>query len=255
MPAQNCEAVVLENSMQAADIYLLKAGLPAGAAAPRAGQFYMLRCWGPDEAPLLSRPISVHEYDGEKRTVSFLYQVKGRGTRRLAALEPGSALALTGPAGNGFLLEGATAVVVGGGIGTAPLLQLAKDLARAGVVTDAILGFRDEPYRVEAFRAVCRHVEVATDTGSVGHKGFVTDLLVPGHYDTVYICGPEVMMEKAARMALGAGVRTYVSKEAKMACGLGACLGCTCRTGEGAPVSVCKDGPVFEGGVFYGSGT
>ena len=77
-------------------------------------------------------------------------------------------------------------------------------------------------------------------------KGFVTDLLAPERYDTVYICGPEVMMEKAANMALAKGVRTYVSKEAKMACGLGACLGCTCRDKAGQPVSVCKDGPVFD---------
>lgn len=252
MHAQNCEAVVLHNSRQAGDIYLLTAGLPAGAAMPKSGQFYMLRAWAEDEPPLLSRPISVHDADEAVRTVSFLYQVKGRGTQRLAALEEGGALALTGPAGNGFAPQGPRAVLVGGGIGTAPLLLLAKELRAAGAQVDAILGFRDEPYRVEAFAAVCRRVQVATDTGSAGHKGFVTDLLIPEQYDTAYVCGPEIMMEKAAKMALAKGVRTYVSKEAKMACGLGACLGCTCQSGAGAPVSVCKDGPVFEGSVFYG---
>ncbi len=251
MPAQNFEARVLRNERQADGIFLMEVSLPDGARLPRAGQFYMLRAWKADEAPLLSRPISVFCCDPERRSVSFLYQVKGTGTEKLAALAPGGCLQLTGPAGNGFLLEGTTAVVVGGGIGTAPLYQLARELNEAGVVVDAILGYRDEPYCVEAFERVCRRVLVATDTGSVGHKGFVTDLLAPEHYDTVYICGPEVMMEKAARMALAKGVRTYVSKEAKMACGLGACLGCTCRSKQGG-VSVCKDGPVFEGSVFYG---
>ena len=251
MPAQNFEALVLENRPLAEDIVLMTVQLPTTAAPCRAGQFYMLRAWGADEAPLLSRPISVHRFDAADRLVQFLYQVKGTGTQKLAALAAGDTLALTGPAGNGFAPEGKAAVLVGGGIGTAPLYQLARELAAAGVAVDAVLGFRDEPYRVEAFEQVCRRVSVATDTGRVGHKGFVTDLLRPADYDAVYICGPEVMMEKAARMALAAGVRTYVSKEAKMACGLGACLGCTCRAKNGG-VSVCKDGPVFEGSVFYG---
>ena len=85
----------------------------------------------------------------------------------------------------------------------------------------------------------------------MGHHGFVTDLLDPEQFDVVYTCGPEIMMEKVARMCLAKGVRVYVSKEAKMACGLGACLGCTCKSKNGG-VSVCKDGPVFEGSVFYG---
>lgn len=251
MHAQNFEARVLKNEPRAADVWLLEMALPEEAALPKAGQFYMLRAWGQDEAPLLSRPISVFACQRERRSVGFLYQVKGRGTAQLAKLAAGDALRLTGPAGNGFVLEGDTAVLVGGGIGTAPLFQLARELRAAGVVVDAILGYRDEPYCVEAFEKVCRKVSVATDTGRVGHKGFVTDLLTPGAYDTVYICGPEVMMEKAAKMALAAGVRVYVSKEAKMACGIGACLGCRCKAKNGG-VSVCKDGPVFEGSVFYG---
>ncbi len=251
MRAQNFEAKVLSNAACAADIMLMDVQLPEGAKLPKAGQFYMLRAWAADEAPLLSRPISVFSCDKDARTVSFLYQVKGIGTKKLAERKDGDALMLTGPAGNGFLLEGTTAVVVGGGIGTAPLYQLAKELKEAGVIVDAILGYRDEPYCVAQFESVCRRVSVATDTGSVGHKGFVTDLLIPEHYDTVYICGSEIMMEKAAKMALEKGVRTYVSKEAKMACGVGACLGCTCKAKEGG-VSVCKDGPVFEGSVFYG---
>lgn len=251
MPAQNFEALVLENRPLTDDVVLMTVQTPAHAHPCKAGQFYMLRAWGADEAPLLSRPISVHRFDEDEHLLQFLYQVKGVGTEKLAAVAAGGTLLLTGPAGNGFPLAGGAALLVGGGIGTAPLYQLARELAAAGAQVDAVLGYRDEPYRLEAFAQVCRRVQVATDTGRAGHKGFVTDLMDPGAYDTVYVCGPEVMMEKAARLALAAGVRTYVSKEAKMACGLGACLGCTCASKNGG-VSVCKDGPVFEGSVFYG---
>ena len=251
MRAANCEVVVLRNEKQAENILLLTALWDASTPAPKAGQFYMLRAWGADEAPLLSRPISLHSFDPELREISFLYEVKGTGTEKLAALGTGDHLQLTGPAGNGFPIEGKKVALAGGGIGTAPLLQLAKELKNAGAEVPFFAGFRDEPYRLAAFAAVCDNVQIATDTGRVGHHGFVTDLLDPEQFDVVYTCGPEIMMEKVARMCLAKGVRVYVSKEAKMACGLGACLGCTCKSKNGG-VSVCKDGPVFEGSVFYG---
>ena len=238
MPVQNCEAVVLANERQAQDICLLTAGLPAGAAAPRAGQFYMLRSWGADEAPLLSRPISVHAYDAGARTVSFLYQVKGTGTRRLAALEPGSALALTGPAGNGFptgQIQGKVAVV-SGGIGIAPLLLTVKALS--GCAVTLCCGFRDKSYGLDAFPPYVQEIRVATDSGKEGHKGFVTDLLDPADF------------EKLARDCIAKQVVCYVSMERHMACGVGACLGCTHHTAHGAKC-VCKDGPVFRGEELY----
>ncbi|WP_367925491.1 dihydroorotate dehydrogenase electron transfer subunit [uncultured Ruthenibacterium sp.] len=251
MRAANCEVVVLRNEPQAQNIYLLTALWDAATPAPKAGQFYMLRAWAADEAPILSRPISLHSFDESLREVSFLYEVKGQGTEKLAALGTGDRLQLTGPAGNGFPIEGKKVALAGGGIGTAPLLQLAKELKNSGAEVHFFAGFRDEPYRLAAFASVCDNVQIATDTGRVGHHGFVTDLLEPEQFDVVYTCGPEIMMEKVARMCLAKGVRVYVSKEAKMACGLGACLGCTCKSKNGG-VSVCKDGPVFEGSVFYG---
>ena len=172
----------------------------------------------------------------------------------MAALRPGDTVALTGPSGRGFPVDGTlggAVALVGGGIGTAPLLQLAAELAAQGVDVDLYAGFRDEPYRVDAFSAACRSVHIATDSGRHGHHGFVTDLLDPAKYTVVCTCGPEIMMEKVAKMCLRAGVRVYVSREAKMACGVGACLGCTCKSKNGG-VSVCKDGPVFEGSVLYG---
>ena len=153
-----------------------------------------------------------------------------------------------------------SAILQNGGVGAALSIEGAEafdcdpgrleELAAQGVDVDLYAGFRDEPYRVDAFSAACRSVHIATDSGRHGHHGFVTDLLDPAKYTAVCTCGPEIMMEKVAKMCLRAGVRVYVSREAKMACGVGACLGCTCKSKNGG-VSVCKDGPVFEGSVLY----
>ncbi|MEG1270645.1 MAG: dihydroorotate dehydrogenase electron transfer subunit [Ruthenibacterium sp.] len=252
MPAANFNTTVLENTALGDSIFLLRAAYNALAPAPCAGQFFMLRAWKADEAPLLSRPISVHDYDAKTGVITFLYERRGIGTEKIAALKAGDLLQLTGPAGNGFPLAacGKKVALVGGGIGIAPLYLLAKALAEKGVTVDYYAGFRDIPYRMDAFSAVCSSVSVATDSGKAGHKGFVTELFAPENYDTVYTCGPEIMMQKVAKMCLQKGTAVYVSKEAKMACGIGACLGCTCKSKNGG-VSVCKDGPVFEGSLFY----
>ncbi len=253
MPAANFNATVLSNTSLGDNIFLLTVKNGQNASAPKAGQFYMLRAWKADEAPILSRPISLHFYDAATETIGFLYEQKGIGTEKIAALKAGESLQLTGPSGNGFPLEklSGTVAVVGGGIGIAPLLGLAQSLAAQGATVDFYAGFRDKSYQLDAFRAVCRNVYVATNSGSEGHKGFVTDLLEPQKYTAVCTCGPEIMMEKTAKMTLRAGVVAYVSKEAKMACGVGACLGCTCKKTDGGRASVCKNGPVFEGSAVY----
>ena len=184
----------------------------------------------------------------ERKEISFLYEVRGTGTQKLAALRPGDTVALTGPSGRGFPVDGTlggAVALVGGGIGTAPLLQLAAELAAQGVDVDLYAGFRDEPYRVDAFSAACRSVHIATDSGRHGHHGFVTDLLDPAKYTAVCTCGPEIMMEKLAKSCIAKKVSCYVSMERHMACGVGACLGCTCKTAHGAKC-VCKEGPVFR---------
>ena len=196
---------------------------------PHAGQFYMLRAWAADATPILSRPISVDDFDNQTGALTFLYQVKGEGTRKLAAL----------PASHKRI------AVVGGGIGTAPLLLLCKELCRAGVRPDLYVGFRDASYGMESFVPWCHTIHLATDSGSEGHHGLVTDLLDVRNYDIVLTCGPMVMMRGVAKLCADAGVPCLASLEKKMACGLGACLGCTCHTKIG-PVTVCKDGPVFN---------
>ena len=251
MSATNCKVGVLAQETLAADIRRLTVAWtdPRPEYRPRAGQFFMLRSWSAAETPVLSRPISVHDADAEAGTLTFLYQVKGEGTRKLAALRPGDTLSLTGPCGNGFDTAAAAAAgrvaVVGGGIGVAPLLLLCKQLCRAGVRPDLYVGFRDEPYGMESFVPWCHTIYLATDSGAHGHHGLVTDLLDAANYDVVLTCGPMVMRRGVAKLCAAAGTPCLASLEKKMACGLGACLGCTCHTKVG-PRTVCKDGPVFK---------
>ena len=249
MSAISCELTVLEQTAPAADIRRLAVQWQDRSHEPHAGQFYMLRAWAADATPLLSRPISVHDFDERTGALTFLYQVKGEGTQKLAALKAGDTLTVTGPCGNGFdaaaLAKAGKIAVVGGGIGTAPLLLLCKALARAGARPDLYVGFRDEPYGLEVFVPCCASINLSTDSGVQGHHGLVTDLLNPADYSLVLTCGPMVMMRGVAKLCAAAEVRCLASLEGTMACGLGACLGCTCHTKVG-PKTVCKDGPVFD---------
>ena len=251
MRAACCEATVLSHEVIAADIRLLRALWPDREHLPHAGQFFTLRAWGADEAPFLSRPISVHKWEPETQTIEFLYQVIGEGTHKLAALKKGDTFQLTGPMGNGFDIPALAGqyrkiAVVGGGIGTAPMYQVTHELAAAGVRPDVFFGFRDAPYCMEEYRSIANLVKVSTDTGAVGFHGFVTQLYDPADYDAVLVCGPTVMMKNAARLCAEKGTPCFVSLEKKMACGIGACLGCTCETRGGEGKSVCKNGPVFD---------
>ena len=123
---------------------------------------------------------------------------------------------------------------------------LIRELAAAGVKPDVFFGFRDAPYCMEEYREIANLVKVSTDTGAVGFHGFVTQLYDPADYDVVLVCGPTVMMKNAARLCAEKGTPCFVSMEKKMACGIGACLGCTCETKGGEGKSVCKNGPVFD---------
>lgn len=208
------------------------------------GQFYMLKTYG---ETLLPRPISVSERDDN--TITFLYAVVGTGTKDFSKLKAGDYIDLTGPLGNGFKTEGLGKVaLVTGGIGIAPMLEVAKDIKRINKenIIDLYAGFREDIYLVEDMRKYLDKVNISTDTGKHGHKGFVTDMLKVEDYDTILCCGPEIMMNKVVNMCREKNVKVYVSMEKHMACGVGACLGCTCKTKEGNK-RTCKDGPVFDG--------
>ena len=213
------------------------------ASAGDPGQFYLVRCW--EREPLLSRPLSVH--DVGPGTVSFLYQVRGRGTELLARLAAGDTCMITGPLGNGFHIGdprgGKKVAVVTGGIGIAPALHLVRSLAGNDVTV--IAGFRHEVYAVDPFRLYGTSVRIATEDGCEGTRGFCTDVFTAADFDAVFTCGPMPMMARVAAMCATAGVPCQASLEARMACGVGACLVCSCATVSGNR-RVCADGPVFD---------
>jgi len=231
---------VSENVQVSKDIYKLTI---EGSFIANPGQFYMLRCW--ENEPLLSRPISIHEINGG--SITFLYEVKGNGTKFLSMLKSGDTLNMLGPLGNGFDIENikGKVAIVAGGIGIAAMLYTAKTLK--GREIDLYAGFRDDVYIVDNFKDYTSNIYITTDSGRAGHKGFITDIFNPEGYSVVLCCGPEIMMEKVVKKCLESDIQIYVSMENIMACGVGACLVCTCKT-DGGNKRVCKDGPVFSGG-------
>lgn len=206
----------------------------------RPGQFYMVKGWS-ELDPFLPRPISIA--DMEEGKIKFLYEVRGRGTHIISKLKKGDSLSVLGPLGNTFELEEKRKVaLISGGIGIAPMLYLARNLSAK---VDIYSGFRSTPYFIGKIKDYVENTIISTEDGSYGHKGFVTELFNPEEYDLVYTCGPTPMMNAVIEMCRGK-VPVYVSMESRMACGIGACLGCTVETVRGME-RVCKEGPVFKG--------
>ncbi|MEG0004218.1 MAG: dihydroorotate dehydrogenase electron transfer subunit [Clostridium sp.] len=238
MPLSYNKSKVISNKHIVDNIYVMEVDIKADV---KPGQFYMLRGWGCE--PILPRPISINDYkDG---VLSFLYMVVGSGTEYFKNLETGDKIELLGPLGNGFpmdRLKGKVAVVAGG-IGIAPMVHTLKEMSAEKV--DIYAGFANNSYGLEEMEDLASKVDIATVTGNEGHKGFCTDNFNPGDYDVVISCGPEAMMKKVASMCNDADVECYVSMENHMACGIGACLVCTCKTKNGNK-RACKEGPVFS---------
>ena len=218
-----------------------------GGPTPRPGQFYMLAAgerWGGGEAerPFLPRAFSFLR--AGEGGLEFLLEDVGPGTHRLAELQPGDGLWLTGPLGIGFARpeDGRAPVLVGGGIGIVPLAGWQDEVGGP-----ALLGFRSAHHAEAA--ALLADADVATDDGSVGHRGPVTDLLAealdaePGA--AVYACGPPAMLEVVRALCADRGVPAQLAMESGMACGFGACFGCVVPTREGY-VRLCLDGPVLD---------
>lgn len=204
------------------------------------GQFYMVRGWK-ELDPFLPRPISIA--DLESRKLKLLYEVRGRGTHIISKLRSGDSLSLLGPLGNTFDLKKTGKIaLISGGIGIAPMLYLAKNL---GGEVDIYSGFRSDVYFLDDLKPYIKNTLVSTEDGSIGHKGFVTELFHPEEYDIVYTCGPTPMMKVVIEMCKDI-VPVYLSMESRMACGIGACLGCTVKTIRGME-RVCKEGPIFKG--------
>ncbi len=228
-----------ENAPVARDVFrMVLAGDVSAVTAP--GQFVNLALAG----RYLRRPISVCDCDG--RSVTILYKVVGKGTAQMANMAAGERMDVLTGLGNGFDVSAARGhtLLIGGGIGAAPLYWLARELKARGKKTTAVLGFNSaqDVYYQNEFAALCDRVVIATADGSEGVKGFVTDAMAGLSCDYLYTCGPEPMLKAVFRTSATSGQFSF---EERMGCGFGACMCCSCKTVTGYK-RICRDGPVLE---------
>lgn len=224
------------------------------AAAAKAGQFVSV--YSNDASKLLPRPISLCGIDRKAGTLRLVYRVTGEhtGTEEFSRLQAGDTMKIMGPLGNGFTVEkGRKTFLIGGGIGVPPMLQLAKEMKDAGENFQIVMGYRDAgTFLLDEFKEQGESF-VATEDGSVGTKGNVLDAIRENHLDAdvIYACGPTPMLRALKAYAEEQNMTCYVSMEERMACGIGACLACVCKSTEVDEHSqvknkrVCKEGPVF----------
>ncbi len=241
------EATVLSQRQLATGIYDMWIEAGEEMAGARPGQFVTVYC--EDGARILPRPISLCEIEGTR--IRLVYRTAGAGTREFAQWEAGQRVRLMGPLGNGFPIREESALLIGGGIGIPPLLELAKRLP--GQKT-AVLGYRDQELFLSEEVAPHARVEAATEDGSAGVRGNVLDAIRQKGLEAqvIYACGPAPMLRAVKEYALEKQILCYLSLEERMACGIGACLACVCQSKEVDEHTgvhnkrVCKDGPVFE---------
>ena len=244
------DLTVTENLSLHANYVLIKLTQAEPLPEMQPGQFAEIRIDG-SCTTFLRRPISINFVDREKNEVWFLVQLVGDGTRKLATVKKGDLVNVMLPLGNGFTLlpdSGKKVLLVGGGVGTAPMLYFGKVLAEKGFKPTFLLGARskNDLLQLDGFAAY-GEVFTTTEDGSTGEKGYVTmhSILKERKFDMIYTCGPKPMMVAVARYAKANGIECEVSLENTMACGVGACLCCVEKTDEGH-VCVCKEGPVFN---------
>ena len=242
--------IIADKTAIAREIYSFTISCHEVAAAACPGQFVHIRAKG----YTLRRPISICGIDKEKGTLRIVFEIRGEGTAEIAKLNKGDLIDMLAPLGHGFTVEPSynKIVLIGGGIGTPPMLPLAKAYGDKAV---AISGFRNASAVIlqDDFRKTGAETILCTDDGSAGIHGFVTqplkELAEKGGIDAVYACGPMPMLKGVAAICKENGIFCQISLEERMACGIGACLGCACRTvrnDEEYFAHVCKDGPVFN---------
>ena len=241
-------AKILSNEEVAEKIFRLTVDAPELAENSRAGQFVQVKI---SDDFTLRRPLGIASTSGGK--VKIFYRAVGRGTEILSTRRAGESLNILGALGNGYSNFGGKILLVGGGMGLAPLLCAAEKFS-----ADVLLGGRTKDevtFWQEEFRPHVEKIFITTDDGSYAKKGFVIDLLPEvlsaEKYSAIFTCGPEIMMRGVAKIAAEKNIPCEVSFEKRMACGLGACLSCSIDTLDGRK-KVCKDGPIFDAKkVFY----
>lgn len=248
MAAKKIRAKVMSQSQIGTDVFDLVLLAKEAAELAKPGQFISM--YSNDKSKLLPRPISICGVDKEAGTLRVVYRTVGEGTKEFSAMAAGDTLDVIGPLGNGFSLKDKKAILLGGGIGIPPMLELAKQLE---CEKTAVLGYRDEIFLAEEFEKVLP-TYIASEDGKTGTKGTVIDALRENEItgDIIYACGPTPMLKAIKTYALEHGMEAQLSLEERMACGIGACLACVCKSKEVDSHThvhnkrVCKDGPVFD---------
>lgn len=253
------ESEIIEHLEMAPYTRKLVLDAPELAQSAQPGQFVHVLCGNLGD-PLLRRPFSIHDADPEAGRISLLYEIRGRGTALLAERSAGETLDLLGPLGTGFALPkppGRPVLLVGGGVGVAPLCFLAHRIADAVGCerVSVLIGARTKEMLlcVDRLSRLGCDVRAATDDGTAGHHGFVTELLSQcietSSLPLVYACGPMPMLAVVAGIVKAHGLKCQISTEAKMACGVGACMSCAIKVRSGESfkyVRACDEGPVFD---------
>lgn len=245
------QATVICQDRIATDIYSLWIRTCVAENA-KAGQFVSL--YSENGATLLPRPISICEINNEKDAIRLVYRVVGKGTKEFSQYGPGKKIKVLGPLGNGYTLKDKKAILTAGGIGVPPIVQLAKELKKKyDCEINIVVGYRDELFLLEELKKY-GNVFISTEDGSCGTKGNVLDAIREQNIqgDIIYSCGPMPMLRAIKQFAIEKDIEAQISLEERMACGIGACLGCVCKTKEKDHhthvnnTRICTDGPVFE---------
>lgn len=229
---------IIKNEKIAKDVFLLELNMDTSLIA-RAGQFINIAIDG----FYLRRPISICDY--EKNKITIIYKIMGKATNAISHKKSGETLNIMYPLGNGFNVDKTTknTILVGGGVGVPPLINLAKKMLEQNKNPQVIIGFntRDEIFSINMFKEIGINPIVCTADGSYGERGLVTDIMKKIDFDYVCACGPEPMLRAIGKFEIDG----QFSFEARMGCGFGGCMGCSCETKYGYK-RICKDGPVLE---------
>ncbi|TCS84383.1 dihydroorotate dehydrogenase electron transfer subunit [Tepidibacillus fermentans] len=249
-------ATVLRNEPLKERVYRMEVKVEDSLSLVQPGQFYYIHV-NDSTAPLLRRPISIHDVDLNNQQLTFIYRVEGEGTKRLCQKKPGDLIDLLGPLGNGFsdpkLQDKRKVVLIGGGIGIPPLYYLGKHLIEKEFQVTSLLGFqsKQESFLIDEFLSL-GETRIATIDGSLGIKGTVLDLIHDqlDDWQVFYSCGPKGMLRAIQqKYFFDQSIEGYLSLEERMGCGIGACYGCVVKVDSNYDPKgykkVCSDGPVF----------
>ena len=239
---------ILANEAINANVKRMVIEAPQIAEAAQPGQFVHVK--KPDSVNFLRRPFSIADADRENGTITLIYRIVGKGTAEYAAMKVGEAFSILGPIGNGFALKDGRPLLIGGGVGIAPLIYLSRQLKDQKPILLIGGKNKDEVFWEKYLQEFADKIYITTDDGSVGFKGFTVQLLpqilAENNIEHIYTCGPNIMMEGVAKLAHEQDIDCQVSLEKRMACGIGVCLGCTFEDKlTGKRRKVCTEGPVF----------